>query len=82
MVEIDDGELAALSRAMVMAESGSGPGILEQIERKTILAVLRQSDGHQERAARLLGISTKTLNRKLKSYSGACHESIPALLSA
>ncbi len=75
-------DLTTLIRGITEVESGYSSGLLEQMERKTILAVLKQSDGHQERAARLLGISVKTLSRKLKVYSGVCHETIPAVLSA
>ncbi|MCX6620896.1 MAG: hypothetical protein NTY38_07410 [Acidobacteria bacterium] len=38
------------------------------MERKMILQVLAQTNGHQQRAAELLGISRRTLSRKLKIY--------------
>jgi DNA-binding NtrC family response regulator len=41
---------------------------LEELERRTILRVLQQTSGHQQRAADLLGISVRTLSRKLASY--------------
>ncbi|MGI8744333.1 MAG: sigma-54 interaction domain-containing protein [Bryobacteraceae bacterium] len=45
---------------------------LGAIERHTIMKVLEQTNGHQQRAADLLGISSRTLSRKLKIYeSGA-----------
>ena len=43
-------------------------GILAQAERTLILRVLERTKGHQERAARALGISSRTLSRKLKTY--------------
>lgn len=44
-----------------------GPN-LEGIERTTIMRVLAETNGHQQRAADLLGISRRTLSRKLKLY--------------
>jgi len=41
---------------------------LDGIERRTIMKVLEQTHGHQQRAAELLGISRRTLSRKLKIY--------------
>jgi transcriptional regulator with PAS, ATPase and Fis domain len=41
---------------------------LDGIEQQTIFKVLAQTGGHQQRAADLLGISRRTLIRKLKIY--------------
>ncbi|MBI5084887.1 MAG: sigma-54-dependent Fis family transcriptional regulator [Acidobacteria bacterium] len=41
---------------------------LDVIERQAILNVLGQTNGHRQRAADLLGISRRTLSRKLKQY--------------
>jgi transcriptional regulator with PAS, ATPase and Fis domain len=41
---------------------------LNGIERRMIMKVLAQTNGHQQRAAELLGISRRTLSRKLKIY--------------
>jgi DNA-binding NtrC family response regulator len=41
---------------------------LESVERQMILKVLAETRGHHQRAADLLGISRRTLNRKLKLY--------------
>ena len=41
---------------------------LDGIERRTIMRVLGETNGHQQRAAELLGISRRTLSRKLKIY--------------
>jgi len=43
-------------------------GRLEGIERQTILRVLDETNGHRQRAADLLGISRRTLSRKLKQF--------------
>jgi len=41
---------------------------LDGMEKNAILQVLAQTNGHQQRAAELLGISRRTLSRKLKLY--------------
>jgi transcriptional regulator with PAS, ATPase and Fis domain len=41
---------------------------LEDMERSAIMSALQDSGGHQGRAAELLGISRRTLTRKLKQY--------------
>jgi DNA-binding NtrC family response regulator len=43
---------------------------LSSVERDTILDVLRTTNGHRQRAADLLGISRRTLIRKLNMYRG------------
>lgn len=46
----------------------SAPLRLEELEREHILRVLRQSEGNRERTAAILGISSRTLYRKLREY--------------
>ncbi|HZH29499.1 MAG TPA: sigma-54 dependent transcriptional regulator [Pyrinomonadaceae bacterium] len=41
---------------------------LEELERQHILRVLEETDGNRERAAVILGISSRTLYRKLREY--------------
>lgn len=43
---------------------------LNDVERQTILRVLDETEGHRQRAADRLGISRRTLSRKLKQYHG------------
>ena len=43
-------------------------GNLDGMEKTMILRVLAQTNGHQQKAAELLGISRRTLSRKLKLY--------------
>jgi transcriptional regulator with PAS, ATPase and Fis domain len=52
----------------------SGSLDLEGMEREAILGALERTGGHQQRAAGLLGISRRTLSRKLKSYRTAVSE--------
>ena len=49
-------------------EQAATPVTLEELEREHILRVLSQSDGNRERAAAILGISSRTLYRKLREY--------------
>ncbi|MDD2852975.1 MAG: sigma-54 dependent transcriptional regulator [Desulfuromonadaceae bacterium] len=42
---------------------------LDMIERQHIIAVLKENDFHKSRTAEILGISRKTLDRKLAEYS-------------
>jgi DNA-binding NtrC family response regulator len=42
---------------------------LDEMERSLIMRTLNQTEGHQQRAAELLGISRRTLSRKLKAYA-------------
>jgi transcriptional regulator with PAS, ATPase and Fis domain len=47
-------------------------GTLESMERELINSTLAQTGGRQQRAAELLGISRRTLYRKLKAYEQEC----------
>jgi transcriptional regulator with PAS, ATPase and Fis domain len=49
---------------------GKGPRSLHQVEREHIRAVLAQSGGNRTRAAAVLGISSTTLWRRLKTMKG------------
>lgn len=44
-------------------------GLLGRLERETILRVMAQVDGNRRRAARVLGISLRTLQYRLKAYA-------------
>ena len=52
----------------VAAAPQMAPVTLEDLEREHILSVLKQSAGNRERAAAILGISSRTLYRKLREY--------------
>ena len=51
-----------------LARAVANPSNLDGMEKTTILQVLAQTNGHQQKAAELLGISRRTLSRKLKLY--------------
>ena len=50
------------------SSSTAAPVTLEQLERQHILRVLEEAGGNRERAAAILGISARTLYRKLREY--------------
>jgi transcriptional regulator with PAS, ATPase and Fis domain len=49
---------------------------LEGMERRMIFDALAATGGHQQRAAARLGISRRTLSRKLKTYEGETHAAV------
>jgi DNA-binding NtrC family response regulator len=68
--EISAGDLAftvAAHDTGVTAKTGN----LESMEKRAIFEALTASGGHQQRAAAQLGISRRTLTRKLKVYRPA-----------
>ncbi len=80
VVQRDELPPALLGFAPLLAATGASPRPpaapaveqpmqLDDLEKRTILQVLEQTGGHRERAARVLGISSRTLSRKLKSYN-------------
>lgn len=48
---------------------------LAEIEKRHILRVLNSTDGNKTRAAKILGIDTKTLYNKLKAYGSSYQNS-------
>ena len=63
------GHAAALNSSSD-ATANQPPLTLEEIERRHILRVLEEAGGNRERAAAILGISARTLYRKLREYEG------------
>lgn len=54
-------------RPTVSAPAQTAP--LNKMEKDLILEALKGTSGHQQKAARILGISRRTLSRKLRSYA-------------
>ena len=48
--------------------ASASPATLDELERQHILRVLDETGGNRERAAAILGISARTLYRKLREY--------------
>jgi transcriptional regulator with PAS, ATPase and Fis domain len=69
-------DLPPFENRVVESATESGPLRLDGVERETILDALERTAGHQQRAADLLGISRRTLSRKLKSYRTSAGESL------
>jgi DNA-binding NtrC family response regulator len=65
--EIQQSTPVALSAKAAAASVGAAMP-LERLERDAILDALRSTQGHHQQAAERLGISRRTLTRKLKSY--------------
>jgi len=67
-----ESDIKRLFHSVNSESNGAGiaaPGaMLQDMERRLILQVLAHTGGHQERAANLLGISRRTLSRKLRQY--------------
>jgi DNA-binding NtrC family response regulator len=67
--EIQPKDLPFGSEGSLAATPAPPPDNLETIEKRAIFDALAASNGHQQRAAERLGISRRTLSRKLKLYS-------------
>ncbi len=71
-IEVDDLPIQVL---LGQNEAGEDDYSLDGLEQQTIRKVLAQTGGHQQKAADLLGISRRTLIRKLKLYRSPEHTS-------
>jgi DNA-binding NtrC family response regulator len=66
--EIHAGDLPIQSAGAASRPAMNGALALDGIERDAILEALGRTGGHHQKAANLLGISRRTLSRKLKTY--------------
>ena len=62
------GRAGAKKQFVVGSQFLYGPDTLAEVEKRHILAVLAQSNGSKARAADLLGVSRKTLDRKCAEW--------------
>src|ERR1019366_1150348 len=65
---IDAADLEMSNPAAPALTAARGPSHLDGVEREAILATLERAGGHHQKTADLLGISRRTLSRKLKLY--------------
>jgi len=65
---IEAQDLGGLNEAARAAPHRTGDLRLDGLEKEAILEALRKTSGHHQQAADLLGISRRTLSRKLKLY--------------
>ncbi|HEV2799844.1 MAG TPA: sigma-54 dependent transcriptional regulator [Pyrinomonadaceae bacterium] len=63
-----DATVAATSATRTQDETDAPTRTLDELERQHILHVLEETGGNRERAAIVLGISARTLYRKLREY--------------
>jgi DNA-binding protein Fis len=80
--EILPSSVPALRTSVSPADGPTGLGgiPLDAIERQAILETLRQTSGNQTRAAKVLGISDRTLREKVRRYRREeCEESQEAV---
>jgi DNA-binding NtrC family response regulator len=66
-IEVRDSSTLSTTGAPVQSVVGE-PRTMEEIERQAILETLERTGGHRAKAADLLGIGLRTLQRKLKEY--------------
>jgi two-component system response regulator HydG len=66
-IEVRDSSTLSTMGAPVQSVVGE-PRTMEEIERQAILETLLRTGGHRAKAADLLGIGLRTLQRKLKEY--------------
>ncbi|MEO7143013.1 MAG: sigma-54 dependent transcriptional regulator [Bryobacteraceae bacterium] len=67
--EILEADLPAGIQHSAAQPAGTPGGCLDGVERRMILDVLSETGGHRQKAAAKLGISRRTLSRKLKLYT-------------
>ncbi|MBN1505463.1 MAG: sigma-54-dependent Fis family transcriptional regulator [Sedimentisphaerales bacterium] len=69
---------ASQDRNMDMRHGPIGGRPLADLERQAILETLRQTSGNQTKAAKVLGISDRTLREKVRRYRGQqCLQAVP-----
>ncbi len=79
MLQGDAGQASAAGEASQPHATGAQTATLYELERQHILRVLAEAGGNRERAAAILGISARTLYRKLREYETS---NVPADFSA
>jgi len=65
MIEVRDADVASNGIPRIVCD---GHKTLEDVERETIIATLKNFNGHRQKSARALGIGVRTLGLKLKKW--------------
>ncbi|HEY0386326.1 MAG TPA: sigma-54 dependent transcriptional regulator, partial [Pyrinomonadaceae bacterium] len=69
MLSVDSGQVSGIGEQEAKpATLNSQPSTLSELERQHIMKVLLETGGNRERTAAILGISARTLYRKLREY--------------
>jgi DNA-binding NtrC family response regulator len=71
-----DPEVRAANLSLPNAPQKAAATNLDGVEKQTIMDVLARTGGHQQKAAALLGISRRTLSRKLRAYGENVAEAV------
>ena len=70
-VHLSRGEVVDIADFMIEEESSSGlsaPGKIKDLEKDMILKTLKEVNGNKTQAARILGVSVRTIRNKLHEY--------------
>ncbi len=67
-VEVRESSTVVMTSGSAVPPAASGPRTMADIERQAILETLDRTSGHRAKAADILGIGLRTLQRKLKEY--------------
>ncbi|KAF0160236.1 MAG: two-component system NtrC family response regulator HydG [Syntrophaceae bacterium] len=72
LLMVDDGGSSSKDQSGAASQSASAAGNLplEEVEKRSILEALHDCSGNKSEAARRLGITRKTLRKKLEKYEG------------
>jgi two-component system NtrC family response regulator/two-component system response regulator HydG len=67
-VEVRESSTVVMTSGSAVQPAAGGPRTMADIERQAILETLDRTSGHRAKAADILGIGLRTLQRKLKEY--------------
>jgi transcriptional regulator with PAS, ATPase and Fis domain len=67
-VEVRESSTVVMTSGSTVPPAAGGPRTMADIERQAILETLDRTSGHRAKAADILGIGLRTLQRKLKEY--------------
>jgi DNA-binding NtrC family response regulator len=78
LLRLNSALAGAITVSPLASAALAGGAMLEGMEKQMILKALSETGGHHQQAAEMLGISRRTLSRKMKSYvNGSLPEAPP-----